>query len=82
MDPCVSVAKADGNIRAMPWLSEIPPLSSFPSLLSLSILYSLYLCASASFSVVPGTAITYKDCLFVNLVIFLRPMTSCKVAVL
>lgn len=46
VDLCVSVATADGNIRALPWLSEIL-LSSFPSLFSPAVsgsVYSLCLC--------------------------------------
>lgn len=49
---CVSVATADGNIRALPLLSEIPP-SFFPSLFCPAVsgsVYSLCLtnCVSAS----------------------------------
>lgn len=78
VDLCVSVATADGNIRALPWLSEIPPFF-FPSLFSPAVSGSAYSpcltlsnCVSASLNVSPPqlsavcrTAITWKDCLFV-----------------
>lgn len=41
VDLCVSVATADGNIRALPWLSEIPSFS-FPSLFSPAVSGSVY----------------------------------------
>lgn len=63
---CVSVATADGNIRALPLLSEIPP-SFFPSLfcpavsglstLSVLLTVSQPLCTALSLLVSPPVII-------------------------
>lgn len=64
---CVSVATADGNIRALPWLSELP-LSSFPSLFSPAVSGSIAsLCLLSVCLCLRLTVVPWRDCYFVCL---------------